>query len=144
MTKRIIRIDIIIIVYKIFFAGIIWGIYINQVNAPTMGFFKQIKALNDSIARLTATLSNYQSKEIPVEAISKELFAQYPDITEVSLSRGASVQAADSTANEQIIAFITTSKPMDAELHDRLVRWLKVRLDNENVLVVGQIEKAAE
>ena len=105
---------------------------------------KQIKALNDSIARLTATLSNYQSKEIPVEAISKELFAQYPDITEVSLSRGASVQAADSTANEQIIAFITTSKPMDAELHDRLVRWLKVRLDNENVLVVGQIEKAAE
>ena len=105
---------------------------------------KQIKALNDSIARLTITLSNYQSKEIPVEAISKELFAQYPDITEVSLSRGASVQAADSTANEQIIAFITTSKPMDAELHDRLVRWLKVRLDNENVLVVGQIEKAAE
>ena len=105
---------------------------------------KQIKALNDSIARLTITLSNYQSKEIPVEAISKELFAQYPDITEVSLSRGASVQVADSTANEQIIAFITTSKPMDAELHDRLVRWLKVRLDNENVLVVGQTEKAAE
>ena len=105
---------------------------------------KQIKALNDSIARLTITLSNYQSKEIPVEAISKELFAQYPDITEVSLSRGASVQVADSTANEQIIAFITTIKPMDSELHDRLVRWLKVRLDNENVLVVGQTEKAAE
>jgi len=102
---------------------------------------KQIKALNDSIARLTITLSDYQSKEIPVEAISKELFAQYPDITEVSLSRGASVQVADSTANEQIIAFITTSKPMDAELHDRLVRWLKVRLDNENTVVVNQVEK---
>ena len=102
---------------------------------------KQIKALNDSIARLTITLSNYQSKEIPVEAISKELFAQYPDITEVGLSRGASVHADANTANEQIIAFITTSKPMDADLHDRLVRWLKVRLNNENTVVVNQVEE---
>ena len=32
---------------------------------------KQIKSLTDSIAQLTSTLSDYQSKEIPVEAISK-------------------------------------------------------------------------
>lgn len=104
----------------------------------------QINRLNDSIASLEAKLDGYKAMEIPVEAISKELFAQYPNITEVSLSRGASVHVTDSIANEQIIAFITTSKPMDSELHDRLVRWLKVRLDNENVLVVGQTKKAAE
>ena len=102
---------------------------------------KQIKALNDSIASLTASLSDYQSKEIPVETISKELFAQYPDITEVSLSRGASVHVDGNTANEQIIAFITTSKPMDADLHDRIERWLKVRLNNENIVVVNQVEE---
>ena len=102
---------------------------------------KQIKALNDSIASLTASLSDYQSKEIPVETISKELFAQYPDITEVSLSRGASVHVDVNTANEQIIAFITTSKPMDADLHDRIERWLKVRLNNENIVVVNQVEE---
>ena len=102
---------------------------------------KQIKALNDSIASLTASLSDYQSKEIPVETISKELFAQYPDITEVSLSRGASVHVDVNTANEQIIAFITTSKPMDADLHDRIERWLKVRLNNENTVVVNQVEE---
>ena len=102
---------------------------------------KQIKALNDSIASLTASLSDYQSKEIPVETISKELFAQYPDITEVSLSRGASVHVDVNTANEQIIAFITTSKPMDADLHVRIERWLKVRLNNENIVVVNQVEK---
>ena len=99
---------------------------------------KQIKTLNDSIAKLSSTLSDYQSKEIPVEAISKELFAQYPDITEVSLSRGSSVNAANSTTTEQIIAFITTAKPMDNELHDRIERWLKVRLNNNNVMLVCQ------
>ena len=101
---------------------------------------QQIKILNDSIAKLTAALSDYQSKEIPVELVSKELFAQYPDITQVSLSSGSSVHVADNTATEQIIAFITTAKPMDTELHDRIERWLKVRLKNENVLVVNQVE----
>ena len=102
---------------------------------------RQIKALNDSITKLTTALSDYQAKEIPVEAISKELFAQYPNITEVSLSRGSAVHSADSTATEQIIAFITTAKPMDTELHDRIERWLKVRLKNENVLVVNQVKE---
>ena len=102
---------------------------------------QQIKALNDSITKLASTLSDYQSKEIPVEIISKELFAQYPDITEVSLSRGSSLHAADSTTTEQIVAFISTAKPMNGELHDRIERWLKVRLNNENIVVINQVEK---
>ena len=101
---------------------------------------RQIKQMNDSIATLTAALNDYRSKEIPVEAISKELFAQYPTITEVSLSRGSTIHATDSTATEQIVAFIATSAPMDSELHDRIERWLKVRLGNENVFVVNQAE----
>ena len=102
---------------------------------------RQIKTLNDSIAKLTAELSDYQLKEIPVETVSKELFAQYPDITEVSLTSGSTVHSSDNTATEQIIAFITTSKPMDTELHNRIERWLKVRLKNEKVLVVNQVEE---
>ena len=99
---------------------------------------QQIKKLNDSISRLSATLSDYQAKEIPVEAISKELFAQYPTILEVSLSRGLSVKANNSTSTEQLVAFITTNNPMDTELHDRIERWIKVRLNNENVIVINQ------
>ena len=102
---------------------------------------RQIKRLTDSIAQLTATLSNYQSKEIPVEAISKELFTQYPNILEVSLSSGSTIHVSDSVASEQIIAFITTEKPMPAENHDRIERWLKVRLNNENIMVVSQTEE---
>ena len=102
---------------------------------------QQIKTLNDSITKLTAELTDYQSKEMPVEAVSKELFAQYPDIIEVSLGSGSTVQASDSSATEQIIAFITTSQPIDTELHDRIERWLKVRLKNENVLVISQVKQ---
>ncbi len=102
---------------------------------------QQIKRLNDSIIKLSTALSDYESKEIPVEAVSKELFAQYPDITEVSLSSGSTVHASDNTTTEQILAFITTNKPMDADLHDRIERWLKVRLNNENILVINQVEQ---
>ncbi len=106
---------------------------------------QQIKTLNDSISKLTATLSNYKSKEIPVEAVSKELFAQYPEIIEVSLSQGSSILSGnDNSKKEQIFAFITTENPMDAELHDRIERWLKVRLKNENVIVVNQIAETKQ
>jgi len=98
---------------------------------------KQINRLNDSINRLEAVIADYKGKEIPTAAISKELFAQYPDITELSLTRGSSVDA-EGIETEQIVAFITANTPMEEELHDRIERWLKVRLDNENVLVIGR------
>ena len=108
---------------------------------------KQIKALNDSISKMEATISDYKSKEIPIEAVSKELFAQYPTITEVSLSRGSSVSSTGDAVTEQLVAFITTNEPMSTELHDRIERWLKVRLKNDNIVVINQMaetEKAAE
>ncbi len=98
---------------------------------------KQINRLNDSIAKLETVIADFKSKEIPTAAISKELFAQYPDISELSLTRGSSVDA-EGIETEQIVAFITANNPMDEELHDRIERWLKVRLDNENVLVIGR------
>ena len=98
---------------------------------------KQINRLNDSIAKLETLIADFKSKEIPTAAISKELFAQYPDITELSLTRGSSVDT-EGIETEQIVAFITANNPMDEELHDRIERWLKVRLDNENVLVIGR------
>ena len=98
---------------------------------------KQINRLNDSIAKLETVIADFKSKEIPTAAISKELFAQYPDITELSLTQGSSVDA-EGIETEQIVAFITANNPMDEELHDRIERWLKVRLDNENVLVIAR------
>ena len=54
------------------------------------------------------------------------------------------MKSTDDTATEQLIAFITTSEPMNAELHDRIERWLKVRLNNENIIVINQMEETKQ
>ena len=108
---------------------------------------QQIKVLNDSIAKLDKQLNEFKEKKLPVEAVSKELFAQYPNIQSLSLSRGAFVQTGNAVETEQIVAIITSDASIDTVLHDRIERWLKVRLNNENVVVVNQsteTEKAAE
>ncbi len=99
---------------------------------------KQISRLNDSIAKLGDALNAYKEKELPVEAVSKELFAQYANITSLSLSRGSSVAVEGEDETEQIVAFVTSNEPLTDDQKDRIERWLKVRLNNENVMVLNQ------
>ena len=97
---------------------------------------KQIKALSDSIVKLNSQLVNYRENEIPVQSVAQELFAQHPQITNVSITRGSSVAVENDSISEQIVAFITYDGKMDADLCNQIERWLKVRLKNDNVLVV--------
>jgi len=97
---------------------------------------KEIKMLNDSITRLNARLDDYAGKELPVQVIAQELFAQHPQITNVSITRGSVVNAESGAQVEQIIAYINSDEPVDSLLHSQIERWLKVRLKNDNVLVV--------
>ena len=97
---------------------------------------KQIKILNDSIAKLNARIEEFDEKHIPTHSIAQELFAQHPQIVKVSITRGSVVDALTSAESEQIIAFITCDEHISKGLHDQIERWLKVRLKNENVLVV--------
>ena len=100
---------------------------------------QQIKRLNDSISKLGAALNTYKEMELPVESVSKELFAQYSNITSLSLSRGSSVNADDQSKTEQIMAFVTSDKPLTEDQKERIERWLKVRLGHDNiVLICGQ------
>ena len=99
---------------------------------------KQINRLNDSIAKLGDVLNAYKEKELPVEAVSKGLFAQYANITSLSLSRGSSVAVEGEGEKEQIVAFVTSNEPLTDDQKDRIERWLKVRLNNENVMVLCQ------
>jgi uncharacterized hydrophobic protein (TIGR00271 family) len=102
---------------------------------------KQIKALNDSITKLGDALNAYKEKELPIEAVSKELFTQYSDITSLSLSRGSSIAIDGEGETEQIVAFVTSEKPLTDDQKDRIERWLKVRLNNENVTVINEVKK---
>ena len=97
---------------------------------------RQIKELNDSISRLNLQLNVYKNMEIPAHAIAKELFAQHPEINNISLTRGSAVDADSFSVSERIMVFISSDDTINNELRDRIERWLKVRLDNENVVVV--------
>ena len=99
---------------------------------------QQIKRLNDSIAKLDARLNEYKEKEIPVNIIAKELFAQYPSITNLSLTRGSVMATTSTQPTEQIVAIITSDTLINPDINDRIERWLKVRLNNENVVVVSE------
>ena len=97
---------------------------------------RQIKLLNDSIVKLNQSLEQYNAYSLSIQSIAQELFAQHPQITNVSITSGSTVNALTSTETDQIIAYITCDEHMKKELHDQIERWLKVRLKNENVLVV--------
>ena len=97
---------------------------------------RQIKALTDSIAMLERQLETYKDHDIPVDAIARELFAQYPSIRSISLTGGRTATASGEAGKEQIVALVTSSEKLDAEMTDRLERWLKARLEQENVIVL--------
>ena len=97
---------------------------------------RQIKALTDSIATLERQLDTYRDHDIPVDAIARELFAQYPSIRSISLTGGRTATASGEAGKEQIIALVTSSEKLDGEMTDRLERWLKARLEQENVIVL--------
>ena len=97
---------------------------------------QQIKQLNDSINNLEATLNSYKEKEMPVDAVSKELFALHSNITSLILTRGSAVSAESQDKTEQIVALITSNEPMTEEQKEHIEHWLKVRLGYDNILLL--------
>ena len=97
---------------------------------------RQIQMLNDSIVKLNTQLNAYKDHEIPANSIARELFAQHPEINNISLTRGSAVNADSLYVTECIMVFIDSKAPINNELRNRIENWLKVRLDNENVTVV--------
>ena len=97
---------------------------------------RQIRALTDSIAKLESQLEDYRNHEMPVDAIAREIFAQYPAIKAISLTDGKTASASGDAGQDQVVALVTSSEKLDGEMKDRLERWLKARLGKENVIVL--------
>ena len=100
---------------------------------------RQITALSDSIASLKSSLNYYQDKELPTETLSKELFAQYPAITNLILTRGSSVDSQTGNSSDQIVAILTSKNRLDKESLGRIERWLKIRLNTDSITVMEQV-----
>lgn len=86
--------------------------------------------LNTKNEELNERLSQYD------ESIPEEMFILYPYITNVSITRGQSVDAHTEKKVEQIVAHITSDEPISAAVQGQIEHWLKVRLNIDNVLIV--------
>jgi uncharacterized hydrophobic protein (TIGR00271 family) len=91
---------------------------------------RQLEAKENEITALQATLDSLNGKRIPYEQITAETIAQYPVVTGLHLSRGATV-ASDSTRTDGILAIAYCSGKLPEDDRTRLENWLRVRLGTE-------------
>ena len=90
-------------------------------------FDRQLQSKEDEILALQATLDSLNGHRIPYEQITAETIAQYPAVTGLHLSRGATV-AADSTRTDDVLAIAYSSSSLPVSDRARLENWLRVRL----------------
>lgn len=99
---------------------------------------RQVRTLNETISRLEAELAAYKAGEIPAEAISKEIFAQYPNVTGIVLTDGLEIEKDAAGAAGQTVAILTSDEPLSQEELGRIERWLKIRMGKDNILIINK------
>ena len=100
---------------------------------------RQLEAKENEILALQATVDSLNGKRIPYEQITAETIAQYPSVTGLHLSRGATV-GADSTRVDGILAIVYCDNELSPENKVRLENWLRVRLGGDvslNLLTIN-------
>ena len=96
---------------------------------------RQLEAKENEILALQATVDSLNGKRIPYEQITAETIAQYPSVTGLHLSRGATVEA-DSTRVDGILAIVYCDDELSPENKVRLENWLRVRLGDADLTLM--------
>jgi len=96
---------------------------------------RELQAKENEILGLQATLDSLNGRNIPYEQITAETIAQYPAVTSLHLSRGATVTA-DSTRTDGILAIVSCREHLDPSGKVRLENWLRVRLNTPNLTLM--------
>ena len=58
-------------------------------------------------------------------------------MTEVTLTRGQRVEAADGKAVAAVVAIVHSTQPLKDAERERIEQWLRVRLGIDDVTVIG-------
>ncbi|MCR5519847.1 MAG: DUF389 domain-containing protein, partial [Bacteroidales bacterium] len=93
---------------------------------------RQLQEKEEEILSLQATLDSLNGHNIPYEQIAAETMAQYPSVSGLHLSRGATVQS-DSTRTDGILAIAYCKYGLDPESRIRLENWLRIRLNTTSL-----------
>ena len=97
---------------------------------------QEIGTRDKEIMRLRTELRTYEANKIPYTQLTREIANNYPSISEVHITRGESISVAKSdSTNLSIIVMVRTSENLSIETQQKLENWLKIRLEEENVIL---------
>ena len=89
------------------------------------------------ILQLEEQLDAIRASELPYGQLAREIRFRYPDVRDVTLSRGAEVPADTLGAESRTLVIAGSEKPIpDADLKE-MTDWLKVRLNDTTVVVIN-------
>jgi hypothetical protein len=88
------------------------------------------------IHRLQTELQLVKDHDIPYVQLTREIASNYPSVKEVHIARGERVMVdnTDSVARS-IVVVVRTDDQFDEVAHSKLVQWLKVRLEEDDVML---------
>lgn len=98
---------------------------------------QEIGSREVEIARLRAELKKYESTAIPYTQLSREIASNYPTVQEVHIARGEGV-AIDhiESSKHSTIVLLYTSESIDSDTQNKLESWLKIRLEEESIILL--------
>jgi hypothetical protein len=96
----------------------------------------EIDTRDKEIKRLKTELKTYEDNRIPYRQLTREIANNYPAISEVHITRGESVltENNDNTTLSMIVV-VRTTESIDNDTHTKLENWLKIRLNEENIIL---------
>lgn len=92
---------------------------------------RQVRSLSDSISILNARIDSVKSMSLPVTAMMRELAAQYPSVSSITLTQGERADVSEGISVRQIVAIVEVDGMLDNEAEQRIKRWLQARLGEE-------------
>jgi len=102
---------------------------------------KQLSRKEEEIASLKDELRELKQEKIPYSQIAKEAVNFYPSIQTLGISQGSNVTTDSLQVKKTLFVNAKTNKAMPQAEQDKLLQWLKVRLENEDVELNVRVEK---
>lgn len=90
------------------------------------------------LRKLESELNEFKNSEIPYVQVTREIQTQYPEIKELTLTRGASVTADSLAMNRRLVVVAKTDKELSTEKTEKLTEWLRIRLNDSTVVVINR------
>lgn len=95
---------------------------------------------DEIILNLESQIKKYEDEKIPYSQIAKEAVNQFPNIVEISFSKGANVVVNDYSVNEGILVGLLIKDEFTENQNLRFKNWLKIRLNSENIILHIEVE----